>query len=67
LEEKGKMLNSPDGKAVLAVQEIVALVQSANDEFINGKPALQHLCVETVGTELLLCCAKSKQVQVQVG
>jgi hypothetical protein len=58
-EEKGEMLNFSDSKAVLAVQEIVALVQSANDEFINNNPALQHLCVETVATELLLDAASS--------
>jgi hypothetical protein len=59
LEERGKMLNSSDGKAVLAVQEIVALVQSAKDTYINGNSALQQLCVETVAMDDMVFMAKN--------
>ncbi len=59
LEEMREMLNSSDGKAVLAVQEIVALVQSAKDKYINGNPALQQLCVETVAMDDMVFMAKN--------
>jgi hypothetical protein len=59
LEERGEMLNSSDGKAVLAVQEIVALVQSVKDKYINGNPALQQLCVETVAMDDMVFMAKN--------
>ncbi len=58
-EERGGMLNSSYGLAILAVQEIVALVQSAKDKYINGHPALQQLCVETVAMDDMVFMAKN--------
>jgi hypothetical protein len=59
LKEEMEMLNSSDGKALLAVQEIIALVQSAKGKYINNNQALQQFCVETVAMDDMVVMAKN--------
>jgi hypothetical protein len=46
--EKKAMTTSSYGKATLAVQEIVALVQNAKKKFLDNNPALKKFSAETV-------------------
>ncbi|KAL9182764.1 hypothetical protein ACHAXT_004043 [Thalassiosira profunda] len=59
--EKRRMAKSSDGKAVLAVQEIIALVQSAKAQFIDNNPTLmkQHNCLEAVTIDDMVFFAKN--------
>jgi hypothetical protein len=53
------MTESSDGKAVLAVQDIIALVQTAKKKFIDNNPALQHNNVEAVAIDDMFFMAKN--------
>ena len=57
--EKKAMANSSYGKATLAVQEIVALVNNAKEKFLNNNPALKKFSVETVTIDDMVFFAKN--------
>mmetsp|Transcript_14838 Transcript_14838/g.26967 ORF Transcript_14838/g.26967 Transcript_14838/m.26967 type:complete len:660 (+) Transcript_14838:184-2163(+) len=54
-----EMTKSSDGKAVLAVQEIIALVTTAKQKFITSNPSLQRYCVEAVTIDDMVYFAKN--------
>lgn len=54
-----QMTESSDGKAVLAVQDIIAMVKTAKKKFIDNNPALQHYNVEAVAIDDMFFMAKN--------
>ncbi len=58
-KEQNEMRIFSDGKAFLAVQEIVALAQRAKEKFLNNSQTLQKLCVEPVAVDDLVLMAKN--------
>lgn len=58
-EERRQMAKSSDGKAVLAVQEIIALVKAAKERFIDSNRALQRHNVEAVTIDDMVFMAKN--------
>jgi deltex-like protein len=57
-EEEG-MAKSSDGKAVLAVQEIIALVKSTKEMYLDGHPALKTYCIDAVTIDDMVFFAKN--------
>jgi hypothetical protein len=57
--EKKAMTTSSYGKATLAVQEIVALVQNAKKKFLDNNPALKQFSAETVTVDDMVYFAKN--------
>ena len=53
------MTKSSEGKAVLAVQEIIALVNTTKEKFINSDPALKSYSVEPVMIDDMVFMAKN--------
>ena len=76
-ESVEQMTKSLDGKAVFAVQKIIALVKTAKEKFINSDPALQRYNVKAVTVDDMVFMAKnlldkqtefiSKQISGQIG
>ena len=58
-KERSLMAKSSDGKAVLAVQEIIALVKTSKQQFIDSNPALLRYSVETVTIDDMVFMAKN--------
>lgn len=58
-EERRQMAESSDGKAVLAVQEIIALVKTAKEKFIDNSRALQQHNVGAVAIDNMAFMAKN--------
>ncbi|KAL7554867.1 hypothetical protein ACHAWF_018412 [Thalassiosira exigua] len=56
--EKKDMTNSSEGKAVLAVQEIIALTKMAKEKYIDRHPALQQHSIEAVTFDDMVFFAK---------
>ena len=58
-KERSLMAKSSDGKAVLAVQEIITLVKTSKQQFIDNNPALLRYSVETVTIDDMVLMAKN--------
>ncbi|KAL7524685.1 hypothetical protein ACHAXR_001548, partial [Thalassiosira sp. AJA248-18] len=58
-KEKKAMAKSSDGKAVLAVQEIIALVKTAKEKYIDRHPALKQHSLEAVTIDDMVFFAKN--------
>ena len=63
--EKKAMTKSSDGKAVLAVQEIIALVKTAKEKYFEQHPALKQYSLETVTIDDMVSIARDFMYHVQ--